>query len=309
MQPVVSVVCLVYNHEKYLRNTLDGFVSQITDFPFEIVVHDDASTDGSRQIIEEYCLRYPELFVPVFQSENQHSKKVKISKTIVFPKCRGAFVAFCEGDDYWSDPNKLQLQVDYLRANPGCSMCVHDTRYVDLAGNDLLTQINGSELDQDYTANDVISSDGGGLFHYSSILARREAVDRPDLFDIQGVGDYPLAIYASICGDVHYFGRVMSCYRVGNSNSWSSRMEKNKDAFLDHCELVIHSLRQIDCYTDRKYHGAFARPIGRRLFVLYRYRYGFLRLLLKPQDLFYVLSVFFEKTRTFLLRRAIRSKD
>ena len=122
---MVSVCCLVYNHEKYLRQCLDGFVNQKTNFKFEVLIHDDASTDSSAAIIREYEEKYPELIKPIYQTENQYSKKVKIGITYQFPRVKGKYIALCEGDDYWTDPLKLQKQIDFLEANPEYSFCCH----------------------------------------------------------------------------------------------------------------------------------------------------------------------------------------
>ena len=125
-QPLVSIVCEVYNHKPYLRRCLDGFVMQKTDFPFEIVIHDDASPDGSAEIIREYEKDYPQLFNPIYQTENQYSKGVQLWRTIQFPRARGKYIAICEGDDYWTDPLKLQKQVDYLEKETDCGLCFTD---------------------------------------------------------------------------------------------------------------------------------------------------------------------------------------
>ena len=121
--PLVSILCDTFNHEKYISQALDGFIMQQTSFPFEIIVHDDASTDNTAQIIREYELKYPDLFVPIYQTENQFSKpEVNIWTDITFPKARGKYIALCEGDDYWTDPLKLQKQVDFLEENPEYGM-------------------------------------------------------------------------------------------------------------------------------------------------------------------------------------------
>ena len=124
--PLVSIVCDVYNHEPYLRKCLDGFVMQETTFPFEILIHDDASSDHSSDIIHEYEKRYPALFKPIYQKVNQYSKGVKIWATIQFPRAKGKFIAICEGDDYWTDPLKLQKQVDFLEKNKDIGLCFTD---------------------------------------------------------------------------------------------------------------------------------------------------------------------------------------
>jgi glycosyltransferase involved in cell wall biosynthesis len=116
--PLVSVSCITYNHAKYIRGALEGFVLQKTDFPIEIIIHDDASSDGTADIIREYERKYPSLMNAIYQKENQFSRGKAISATFVWPRCRGKYIAICEGDDYWTDPLKLQKQVDVLEANP-----------------------------------------------------------------------------------------------------------------------------------------------------------------------------------------------
>ena len=123
--PRLSVVCLAYNAAPYIRQALDGFLMQKTRFPFEVLIHDDASTDGTADIIREYAERFPDIVRPVFQRENQFSKGVAASSAFLWPLIRGKYVAMCEGDDYWTDPLKLQKQVDWLDAHPDSSVCFH----------------------------------------------------------------------------------------------------------------------------------------------------------------------------------------
>lgn len=123
-EPLVSVLCLVYNHEQFLRKALESFVRQEVDFPFEVVVHDDASTDGSADIIREYERNYPDIIKPIYQKVNQHSLKRGRVTRIVHEAARGKYISQCEGDDYWTDFHKLKKQVDFLEAHPDYSMCV-----------------------------------------------------------------------------------------------------------------------------------------------------------------------------------------
>jgi glycosyltransferase involved in cell wall biosynthesis len=123
---LVSVCCITYNHAKYIKECLGGFLMQKTNFKFEILVHDDASTDGTKEIIEEYTAKYPDLFFPVYQKENQYSKGVRgMMARFNFPRARGKYIALCEGDDYWTDPLKLQKQVDFLEENEEYVFCYH----------------------------------------------------------------------------------------------------------------------------------------------------------------------------------------
>ena len=122
---LVSIRCLVYNHAPYLRQCLDGFVMQKTNFAFEAIVHDDASTDESAAIIREYAAQYPHIIKPIYESENQYSKRdgsiSRIMDAAVHPDAK--YIAMCEGDDYWIDPLKLQKQVDFLETHPEYGMC------------------------------------------------------------------------------------------------------------------------------------------------------------------------------------------
>ena len=123
--PRLSVACITYNAAPYIRQALDGFLMQKTNFPFEVLVHDDASTDGTAEIIREYAEKRPDVIRAVFQKENQWSKGVAVAPKFLWPLIRGEYVAMCEGDDYWTDPLKLQKQVDWLDAHPESSVCFH----------------------------------------------------------------------------------------------------------------------------------------------------------------------------------------
>ena len=124
-QPLmVTIRCTAYNHEPYIRACLEGFVMQKTNFRFEAIVHDDASTDGTAAIIKEYAEKYPDVIKPILERENQYSKGT-LGK-IMDEASKGKYIAFCEGDDYWTDPLKLQKQVDFLESHPDCSLCFHN---------------------------------------------------------------------------------------------------------------------------------------------------------------------------------------
>jgi glycosyltransferase involved in cell wall biosynthesis len=125
---MVSIRCITYNHEPYIRQTLEGFVMQKTNFRFEAIVHDDASTDGTAAIIREYAEKYPDIIIPIYETENQYSKRDGSLGRIMNAAVRGQYIAYCEGDDYWTDPYKLQKQVDFLEAHPEYSFCFHQTK-------------------------------------------------------------------------------------------------------------------------------------------------------------------------------------
>ena len=129
-RPLVSISCITYNHAPYIRQCLDGFVMQKTNFPFEILIHDDASDDGTSDIIREFEKAYPSVIKPLFEEENQWSKGRRGSVVFNFPRAKGKYIALCEGDDYWTDPLKLQKQVDFLEAHPEYAMCFHNVKVI-----------------------------------------------------------------------------------------------------------------------------------------------------------------------------------
>lgn len=131
--PLVSICCITYNHAQFIRKCLDGFLMQTTNFPIEILIHDDCSTDGTTEIIREYETIYPDLIFPLYEEENQyqHGKAAEID-FYNYRRARGKYIAYCEGDDYWTDPLKLQKQVDFMEANPEYSVCFHDFQEYDV---------------------------------------------------------------------------------------------------------------------------------------------------------------------------------
>jgi glycosyltransferase involved in cell wall biosynthesis len=121
---VVTIVCIAYNQEKYISETIESFLMQKTNFNYEILIQDDASKDKTPEIIKKYEMQYPDIIRPVYQKENQYSKGIQVLD-FYQDIAKGKYIAVCEGDDYWTDPNKLQRQVDYMEKNQDCSACVH----------------------------------------------------------------------------------------------------------------------------------------------------------------------------------------
>lgn len=259
----VSVYCLTYNHEKYIRQTLEGFVKQKTSFKYEVIVHDDASSDDTVTIIKEYAEKYPEIIIPIFQSVNQRSQNVSILREFIAPIVRNTkYYAVCEGDDYWTDAEKLQRQYDYMETHTECAMCVHNTNYISENGKDLHQCFNSEKCDKNYSIDEIIRAGGGGLFHTSSFFWRKnDGISVPVGFSIKGIGDYSRAIYLASKGYVHYIGRTMSSYRQGSINSWTSRHSKDKEKSINHYNNVIEGLIKINSSTNKQYELAISDAI------------------------------------------------
>ena len=213
--PLVVIWCLIYNQKKYIRNTLDGFLMQETKFPIEIIVHDDLSTDGTTDIVKEYCVKYPNIFIHIIEKENQWSKGGL--KTIIelmnsnFRK--GKYIAICEGDDYWTDPQKLQKQVDFLESHPSYSMCFHSAKKK--YETDAIAWIDCEHIkDKDYDATDLFIN---WTVPTASMLFRKEAMDfYANLKGPNRIQNYDIFIILScaMTGKIRGMSSQMSVYRI-----------------------------------------------------------------------------------------------
>lgn len=220
--PIVSVWCTVYNHEPYLRQCLDGFVMQKTAFPFEVIVHDDASTDGSAEIIKKYAEKYPNIIKPIYEKENQYSKHDDTLFRLLKTSCVGKYTALCEGDDYWIDPEKLQKQVEIMENDPTFSFCF--SNYKSTSGKIKKKMPQTSRL----RAKDVIHR------HYvptASLLYRTELLSNVDNFNLS-IGDRPLEIQLAMQGDAYFIDEPLCVYRDNNPTSIKHNSEHRRRSVL-----------------------------------------------------------------------------
>lgn len=257
---MVSVVCTVYNHEKYLRKCLDGFVMQKTTFPFEVIIHDDASTDHSADIIREYEKQYPHIFRPIYQTVNQYSQHIPFFVTAMMPMVRGKYMAQCEGDDYWCDEHKLQRQFDAMEANPNCRLCVHRVKRINEAGGD-----TGNFYPYFHLESGVIPRDtfmpmtiSDYQFHTTSYFYRTEdmkaCISKPQKFQIAAdVGDIPTLLYFGNLGDTFYIDEPMTCYRESSIGGWNETMKKDQNRMEKHIRCMIQMYTLFDEYSGYRY--------------------------------------------------------
>ena len=215
-RPLVAIHCFVYNHEPYLRDCFEGFVMQQTNFPFVAIVHDDASTDGSATIIREYEEKYPDIIKPIYETENQYSKHDgslgRVMNAAI--EATGAkYVAMCEGDDYWTDPLKLQKQVDFMEANPEYSMCFHGAEIKNETDTKIITTCQNIE-DKEYFTNEIFP---GWVVPTASVIYRKSMVESyPKLRHTHLIyyGDIVLFLKCTHTGRIWGMKEKMSAYRM-----------------------------------------------------------------------------------------------
>lgn len=223
---LVSICCITYNHAPYIRQCLDGFIMQKTNFKFEILIHDDASTDGTADIIREYEAKYPDIFRPIYQTENQYSKGKNISATYNWPRAVGKYIAQCEGDDYWTDPLKLQKQVDYLEMHSDCVLCFTNADVKSVRENERNMYSHLEE--RDYSAIEIYKT---WTIPTNTIMWRRLQDYPSRTFKDIYFGDIFLFLNLAVRGQVHCINQKTGVYRR-NEGGVSFRMNLSKAKLL-----------------------------------------------------------------------------
>ena len=231
--PFVSICCITYNHEPYIKEAIDSFLEQETNFSFEIIIRDDFSTDKTAEIIRDYVGRYPLLIKPIYEKENQYSKGIK-PDPVVFKKAVGKYIAFCEGDDFWTDPLKLQKQVDFLEKNKDYIVSGHDAFIVDENGKHLKDSKLPAMYKKDFESEDLIL---GKSFILTMSMVFRNVLPKkfPEEFSMVVNGDTFLISMLGHYGKSKYHTDIKpACYRVHSGGIWSllSTQEKS-DSLLN----------------------------------------------------------------------------
>lgn len=261
---MISIVCTTYNHDAYIKEAIEGFLMQKTTFPVEIIIHDDASTDKTAEIIRYYAQKHPDKIFATLQEKNQFNTGIGVFKTYIWPKVRGKYVALCEGDDYWSDPFKLQRQVDFLEANPMYGMVCTDFDTKD--GNTIfsahLYHNRNMKKDEDITVEKYL------LRLYTirtlTVCFRSELIrgyvdlsEKNRSSKISLVGDVPLWLYIASKSKIRFLSYPSSVYRITpNSASrqdtfakrykFSKSVIQTKRQFIENYPVTLRVKRKIE---------------------------------------------------------------
>lgn len=216
-KPTVSIVCLTYNQADFIRKTLDSFLMQKTNFSFEVLIHDDASTDGTISIIEEYVEKYPDIVKPVYEKTNRYSQNDYSFINDTYQRASGDYVAFCEGDDYWTDPDKLQLQVDYMKNNPKTTICFHPVKVFfenNEVENETYPQVNANSI---FTIKELLKKN---YIQSNSVLYKKSHTDYTTLPSNIIPSDWYMHLYHAQHGEIGFINKVMSAYRRHPGGVW-----------------------------------------------------------------------------------------
>lgn len=256
---LVTIWCTSYNFGMYLKSAFDSFLMQETSFGYKVFVYDDASTDNSAEIIRDYIDRFPELFdaylspVNLYKTPERQELFDKLRKT----KCHGKYIAYCEGDDYWTDPYKLQKQISFMEENPEVVLTGHASQ-IDNCETGVMESFHPMDHSGYMSPSDVIMPEIG-ILHTASTIYRKDIAVFDSDFPRADVGDYPSMLHALSKGLIYYFDDEMSVYRYRHAGSWSSATEKNPKSFSSHVLTMVRFLDKYDCYTSYKFHEHIKR--------------------------------------------------
>ena len=255
----ITIYCLTYNHVDYIRDALEGFLMQKTSYTYNVFVYDDASTDGTSDILREYMEKYPEIFDVYISPRNIYNlpDREMIMHKLYEEHIVGRYVAWCEGDDYWTDSNKLQKQIDFMEQNAECSMVAHGSYWWDCQTGKL-KDYNPYNENRYLGEEEVILQPQGNL-PTASLVMRRDVFIRDVKFPKCDVGDIPMQLYALCKGKIYYFNCQMSMYRYMHNGSWSREIEGAFENNNIHVYHMVDFMEKYDKYSQGMYHEIIRR--------------------------------------------------
>lgn len=251
--PVVSICCIAYNHEKYIADALDSFLMQETDFPFEIIIDDDCSTDATAAVIKMYAEAYPTIV-----KANLRQKNVGLYENFLSNATRavGTYIAMCEGDDYWIDKDKLQMQFDAMDCHPGCSFSGHDVNLVNIDKN-IIRKHSVGRINERWETH-VVTSDEAlstpwSIPHTTALFYRRKYFDAAYFHALKNNLGFDYLLFVLLCskGNMYYIGKVMSAWRRYDTSFSGSWIYGYNEVFM---QQVIEAHHRIDAYFGGRYH-------------------------------------------------------
>ncbi len=275
-KPIVSICCMTYNHVSYIAKAVDSFLMQEVDFPFEILIHDDASNDGTSDILEHYSKSFPGLIKLIIQTENQLTQGRRANTNFNFPRVKGEFVAICEGDDFWTSKHKLKLQVDALKPLK-LNLCFHSTVTLKYFKDNKVKELSGygffGTKKRIVNFNEILIK-GGNAIPASSILIRNSVLldlqkAHPDFY-IDRLTHFYIQLFGSLEVGALYIPKDMSTYRSNIKGSWSYDNLMNMGIFKKNSINYINSLILFNEISHFKYSKDIDKLIRRKVFSLFK---------------------------------------
>lgn len=272
LEPLVTVILPTHNHAPFIAQAIESVLMQQTDFPFDILLHDDASTDGTADICREYAGKYPDKITLIAQTVNQYTIDRRIQSHILIPRVNAKYTAILDGDDYWVDPLKLQKQVGYLEAHPDCTLCIGGALLVD-AANQVVGKVTPYQQDCIVNPDDMIRGGGGFSATNTIVMPTQLLKNLPKFADYVEAEDIPFQLLGALSGHAWYVADILMAYRVAVPGSWSTRQ------YASGMETRIKTSRDLialnegyDAFSGGKYHDAFVQAIQYQEFLILTYQ-------------------------------------
>ncbi len=265
-QPKVSVFMITYNHEKYISEAIEGILMQRTNFDYDIVIGEDCSTDNTRNIILDYQKKYPGKFKLLLHDTNIGANA---NQKAVLNNCSGKYIAFCEGDDYWTDPLKLQKQIDLMESYPSHNLSFHPVIYADkkIVMNKYFEEVTQIPVDS------IIKSNGGFVPTASMVIKKNAMNDYIKFQEIcpdMPIGDYFIAVISAIPNGALFFPFAAAIYR-DNISSMTKSLYLSQNTRLIFCKKMLNAYKKLDNFTNNKYSDLF--KIRKNEFLKWNFKY------------------------------------
>lgn len=277
MQKAVSVWVPTYNYKDFIVRALESILMQEVSFSYEIIIHDDASTDGTTDIVREYEMRYPDIIKCMYRTENQLSKgNLSATWDALFQMCTGKYCAIVEGDDYWTDREKLQRQYDYMEAHPECSLYMHNAWRVDTESGEKAL-LNTFPQSGYYSQREQVLCGLGSKFPATAsyfFVMDDLRTDFPSFIIESGLGDYPVRQILANKGQVYYDKRPMSVYRYMTSESFMKRLRDDLNAYILYVKRMCVFYEQLNKYLDYRFDDIYSEKINSDILGMAAATYG-----------------------------------